>query len=254
MKIWIAALGAVLGTQALAQEKPLEASEGMMVLRVVTNAAVPHALMGYNTKWQRLVLQSADGAEVIVNPSAEDGRRSTQVFAQPLPEGRYKPVALRSTGTIPLSGSDLEFEVKRSRVTNLGTLIVQPTGNSEYTVLPFPGFDDTRELVAREMPKLAAAGTLGWAAGRGADGVASGPRWMVVSNTAAGGIIGTITMNIIQAKIDADAKTEAIAAWKETADPAARLRLAKQYTYSLNALQRLPDGTLAAGTNLGQVM
>ncbi len=262
MRTLIAVVAALFaGSHALAQpDKPpqsFEGTNGYVVLRIVTNAAVPLVLMGYNTKWRTLVLQSADGGEVPLNPAPDDGRRSTQVFAQQLPEGRYKPLALRSAGTIPLTGSDLGFEVKRGRVTNLGTLVVQPIGNNEYTVLPFPGSDDLREFVAREAPAIAAAAggeALGWTGGKGADGTAAGPRWTVVSNTAAGGIIGTITMNIIQAELDSDAKTAPVAAWKETTDPAARLRLAKQNTYSLNALQRLPAGEIAAGTNLGQVM
>ena len=262
MRRWIAAAAAFLAcAHALAQSdrapQAFEGTNGFVVLRIVTNAAVPLALMGYNTKWRTLALQSADGAEVQLSPAPDDGRRSTQVFAQQLPEGRYNPVVLRSTGTISLSGSDLGFEVKRGRVTNLGTLVVQPTGNNEYTVLPFPGSEDLRELVAREAPALAAAAggeTLGWSGGKGADGTALGPHWTVVSNTAAGGIIGTITMNIIQAKIDSEAKTAPVVAWKQTTDPAARLRLAKQSTYSLNAVQRLPGGEIAAGTNLGQVM
>jgi photosystem II stability/assembly factor-like uncharacterized protein len=236
----------------------LEGSNGFVLIRIVTNAAVPQPLMGYHTKWRDLVVQSADGTEVKLSPAPDAGRRSTQVFAQPLAEGRYKPVALRSNAAgIPLAPNDLEFEVKRGRVTNLGTLIVQPTGNSEYTVVPFPGAEDMREYLARELPALAAvagADTLGWSGGKVADGTASGPRWLVVSNTAAGGIVGTITMNIIQAKIDADARTASVAAWKEATDGATRLRLAKQYSYSLNGLQRLPDGRIAAGSNLGQVL
>ena len=246
---------------ALAQSaKPetLEGSNGFVVIRTVTNAAVPQVLMGYNTRWRNLVLRSAAGSDVTLDTAPDGGRRSTQVFAQRLAEGRYKLVALRSGGaSISLAGSALEFEVKRGQVSNLGTLIVQPVGNNEYTVLPFPGIADIREYLAREQPALAAAPgaeSLAWSGGKGADGTSSGPQWLAVSNTAAGGIVGTITLNLIQAKLDADAKTAPVVAWKEAADGAARLRLAKQYTYALNGLQRLPDGRIAAGTNLGQVL
>lgn len=236
----------------------LEGNNGFVLVRIVTHSAVPHPLMGYNTGWRNLVLQSADGAQALLSPAPAAGRRSTQVYAQPLAEGRYKPVALRlASAAISLVPNDLEFEVKRGRVTNLGTLIVQPIGNNEYTVVPFAGNADLREYLARESPALAAvagADTLGWSGGKSADGVATGPNWVVVSNTAAGGIIGTITMNIIQAKINADARTAPVVAWKETTEPAARLRLAKQNTYALNALQRLADGRIAAGTNLGQIL
>ena len=261
MRVGIGLAALIACAWALAQSgKPqaLEANNGFVLIRIVTNAAVPQVLMGYNTRWRDLVLQSADGTEVKLSSAPDAGRRSTQVFAQPLAEGRYKPVALRSGGAgIPLAPNDLEFEVKRGRVTNLGTLIVQPTGNNEFTLLLYPGAEDMREYLARELPALAAvagADTPGWRGGKGADGTASGPRWLVVSNTAAGGIVGTITMNLIQAKLDADAKTAPVVAWKEAIDGAARLRLAKQYSYSLNGLQRLPDGRIAAGSNLGQVL
>jgi len=261
MRTWIAIAAFLACACALAQpDKPqtLEGNNGFVLIRVVTHAAVPHPLMGHNTRWRNLVLQSADGAQVQLSSAPDAGRRSTQVYARPLAEGRYKPMALRSSGaSISIAPNDLEFEVKRGQVANLGTLIVQPTGNNEYTVVPFAGISDLREYLARESPSLAAiagAETLGWSSGKGADGAAGGPNWLVVSNTAAGGIIGTITMNLIQAKINADAKTAPVAAWKETTDPAARLRLAKQNTYSLNGIQRLPDGRIAAGTNLGQVL
>ena len=245
---------------ALAQPDKLamEGNNGYVLVRIVTHAAVPHPLMGYNTRWRDLVVKSADGTEVRISPAPDAGRRSTQVFAQPLAEGRYKLAGLRSSGAgIPLAPGDLEFEVKRGQVANLGTLIIQPIGNNEYAVVLYAGVADLQEYLAREQPALAGvagAGTLGWSVGKGADGAASGPQWLVVSNTAAGGIIGTITMNLIQAKINADAKTAPVAAWKETNDPAARLRLAKQHTYSLNGIQRLLDGRIAAGTNLGQVL
>jgi hypothetical protein len=261
MRIWLAVAAILACACALAQsDKPqaLEGGNGFVVVRVVTHAAVPHPLMGYNTRWRNLVLQSPGGAQVQLSSAPDAGRRSTQIFAEQLAEGRYRVAALRSGGaSISLAPSGLDFEVKRGRITNLGTLIVQPVGNSEYTVLPFPGIDDVREYLAREQPTIAAAAgaeTLGWSGGKSADGTASGPRWLAVSNTAAGGIIGTITMNLIQAKIDADAKTVPVAAWKETTGDADRLRLAKRQTYSLNALQRLPDGRIAAGTNLGQVL
>ena len=174
IRVWIGVAALLACAWALAQSgKPeaLEGSNGFVLIRIVTNAAVPQVLMGYHTKWRDLVLQSADGTEVKLAPAPDAGRRSTQVFAQPLAEGRYKPVALRSNAAgIPLAPNDLEFEVKRGRVTNLGTLIVQPTGNSEYTVLPFPGTEDMREYLARELPALAAAAggeTLGWSGGTG---------------------------------------------------------------------------------------
>src|SRR6478735_12815563 len=110
MRSWIAAAAAFLAcAHALAQSdkvpQAFEGTNGFVVLRIVTNAAVPLPLMGYSTKWRNLVLQSADGAEVLLSPAPEDGRRSTQVFAQQMPEGRYKAAVLRSTGTIPLSGN-----------------------------------------------------------------------------------------------------------------------------------------------------
>jgi photosystem II stability/assembly factor-like uncharacterized protein len=262
MKRWIAAAAALACAHALAQaDKGLQAFEGkngFVAVRIVTNVGIPHPLMGYNTAWRTLALKAADGGtDVQLSPMPEGGRRSTQVFAQQLAPGRYKPGSLRTGGvTIPLAANDLDFEVQSGRITNLGTLILQPMGNSEYTVLPFPGADDLREVLARDVPALVAAGgePLGWTGGKGADGTALGPRWTVVSNTVAGGIVGTITMNLIQAKIESDGKTAPVAAWKETTDPAVRLRMAKQSTYSLNALQTLPTGEIVAGTNLGQVM
>ena len=77
-----AALLASACVLAQADKPALEGNNGYVLVRIVTHAAVPHPLMGHNTRWRNLTLKSADGADVQLSPAPDAGRRSTQVFAQ----------------------------------------------------------------------------------------------------------------------------------------------------------------------------
>ena len=263
-RFWVfLALLLALGAAAAQVQNPakvLEAGSGLVAVRVVTNTSVPAAMMSYASKWTTLSVRGADEREHSLQPLPDEGRRRSQIFSGSLPEGQYRIVSLRSGGiVIPLPESSLQFEVRAAHLSNLGTIIYQPTGNRGYTVLQYPAREDIQRALQRELPELSALAlsnpVLGWQGASGAaDGNVVGPNFVVVSNSAAVGVVGTITFGVIGSIVERTNATDPVLAWQQVQDPGARLVLAKESTYALNALQRLPGGEIVAGTNLGQVL
>ena len=87
-----------------------------------------------------------------------------------------------------------------------------------------------------------------------ASGTISGPRTLVVSNSAAVGIIGTITVGVMQAISDRVGATDPVIAWRETTDPQSRLKLAKQSSFAINNIQSVSSGEVVFSSNLGQII
>lgn len=247
-------------------ERPSSFSDdkGLVALRIVTNTAAIDLAVGFSNKWGSLNVEHSDGTRAQLIAENDDGRRSTQIFAGLIPEGRYQITGLVAGQgglgrSVSLKDQGMTFEVRREHITNLGTLIYQPIGNRETTVLRYPSTDDVQRFLRTNFSGLSelSAGrpVLGWLdVEQNTSGKVASGSVIVVSNSATMGIVGTITMGVMQAISDRAGATASIAEWHETTDAAARLSLAKQSTYALNNIQELPSGEIIAGTNLGQIV
>lgn len=239
-------------------------AKGLVALRIVTNTAAIDPAVGFSNKWTIINVERSDGVHAQLTAENDDGRRSTQVFSGLLPEGSYQiagVVAGRGalSRSVSLKDQGMTFEVRREHVTNLGTLIYQPIGNRETTLLRYPSREDVQMFLRKNSPDLieqaAVSPVLGWSdAEQSANGKVASGSVIVVSNSATMGIVGTITIGVMQAISDRAGATSSIAEWHETTDPSARLTLAKQSTYALNNIQKMASGEIIAGTNLGQII
>lgn len=259
LPILIALLSGCVSTPQVT-ERPTNFGDdkGFVAIRVITNSPVLDPAQGLSNKWRALRAKSVDGTEFSLLPENGEGRRSSQLFSALLPEGKYRLTALTGGLTASLLDSNLEFDVQKSHITNLGTLIYQPTGNRAYTILQVVRQDDVQSALAAEYPQLYKAAmpnpVLSWkASGNTSDGTIQS-RSAVVVGVPLVSVVGTLTVGIMQAISDRAGATAAIDAWKTTTDPTARMSLAKEGTYSLNNLQQMPGGEIIAGTNLGQIL
>ena len=110
---------------------------------------------GFSNKGTTLKLKAPDGRLLALSPEPDEGRRTSQVFTELLPPGRYQVVGLVGgmlRFTVSLEELDLKFEVRKGHLTNLGTLIYQPTGNREYTLLRYPTNNDISEFLKVSYP------------------------------------------------------------------------------------------------------
>lgn len=232
--------------------------KGFVVVRVITNSPVLDPAGGLSNKWGALRVKSVDGTEFSLLPENGEGRRSSQLFSALLPQGEYRVTALIGGLTASLLESNLEFDIQKSHITNLGTLIYQPTGNRAYTVLQVTRQNDVQSALTTEYPQLYKAAmsnpVLSWrSSGNSSNGTIQSPSTVVVGVPLVS-LVGTLTVGIMQAISDRAGATAAIDAWKTTTDPTAKMALAKEGTYSLNNLQQMPGGEIIAGTNLGQIL
>lgn len=270
--IWLAALAflsffaASTRAEGLAAENVLSFAEhkGFFALRVATNTPSIAPAAGLTNKWDKLLLERSDGSTVTLLPE-KGASRSTQIFTGMLPEGHYQLLGLAAGRgaigkAVSLKGLGMAFEIRAGQITNPGTLIYQPVGNLEATFLRYPRNDDVQEFLARhdeEWVKASAGkAVLGWSDTNALltkERVMSG-QTIVTSNSVTMGIVGTITMGVMQAISDRAGAIDPISEWQETKEPAARLALAKQNSYALNNIQALESGEIVAGSNFGQVI
>lgn len=239
-------------------------NKGFFALRIASNTPSIAPASGLINKWDRLLIEGSDGSSLTLLPE-KGGSRSTQIFTSMLPEGSYQLIGLGAGKgaigkAVSLQGQEIRFEIRAGQITNPGMLIYQPVGNLEVTFLRYPRNDDVQEFLAQRYGQLmkasASKAILGWSdndalltKGR----VVSG-QTIVTSNSVTMGIVGTITMGVMQAISDRAGAIDPITEWHETKEPAARLALAKQHSYALNNIQALESGEIIAGSNFGQVV
>jgi len=243
------------------------ADAGLFTTRILTNASsTTRGAFLYFNQWETLTLVDASKREIEIKAEKAGGNNSSQVFEAVLPAGKYQLLQMvsprmptRVTGD--LRGVIGEFEVRPQTVTSLGTLIYQPTGNQGYTIL-CDGFDAPEvERVRINYPALHQA-MAGHAPVRpclsnevaSRSSQAQQGRTLVLSNSGATAVVGTLTIGLIQSLIQKASATEAIQAWKDEQSPQKRLAMARSSTYAFNAALMLESGDVLAGSNLGQVL
>ncbi|MEC5386599.1 YCF48-related protein [Uliginosibacterium sp. H3] len=233
-------------------------------MRTMTNtASLDRGNTVYFNQWQSVRLTDAQGKQVELLPWGQSGQSNTQIFAAQLPAGQYKLHSLyaRLIGgiTVPLESLQESFEVQASRTTGLGTVIVQPTGNRETTVLR----DYNSSSLARiyreaygPLARLPGSGDLLASSGAGGNDVGGVRKGgvVVVSNSVSVGAIGTLFLAGMQSLVDHASATEVVEAWRKEKDPNKRIEMAKDSTYRFNSPKMLPDGSLIAGSGLGQLL
>lgn len=236
------------------------AGNGFAAIRVVTNTAAVDASVGLNNRWLYLYVKDSSGKNYTLTWAISEGRRNSQVFKGFLPDGRYELSELDFLGVrqANLKKHGLTFNVKAGHITNLGTIVYQPTGNKGYALLRIDGNDDLRNAIHDEFPILCGNVT---GPDLAFDGVQTGSNATLTNPTmiATGGspltnAVGSATLGVMQLISDRMSATEAIAAWANTKDPVTRLNMAKSNTFALNGIQRLPGGEILAASNLGQVL
>lgn len=235
------------------------AGKGFVAIRVMSNSSSVDPALGIVSRWWNLLVQDAGGKTHTLELSAAEGRRTTQVFSGFLPDGKYELLGLTlGAKSADLRNKGLTFDVKAFRITNLGSIIYQPTGNRGYAVLRSDKDDDMRTMLRGEYPMLSrsvSGAELAFDSVHiGQDGALATASPTVIGGTALTNAVGTITVGVMLAITDKLSATEAIAAWENITDPASRLGLAKSNTFSLNGIQQLPTGELLAASNLGQVL
>lgn len=250
-------------------EKPslpetLADKHGVAIVRVVTNAStVDRGSAIYLNQWLGLKLLNQEDKIVELKPLKLGGLSGSQILAAELPAGKYRllNVYTRLAGEtgVSLSGANESFEVQAATLTALGTIIVQPTGNHQFTTLRDLDNSGLIRMLNHAAPRLAESvrsknvltsslGPVDGTSNFGRGGV------IVTSNSATTAVVGTLTMGIINALIDQASATEASAAWRTERDPVKRLAMAKDSTYALNTPTVLDSGELMAGSNLGQIL
>ena len=241
-----------------------EAGKGLVLIRTMTNAAsLDRGNTVYFNQWLSVRLTDAQGKLVEVLPWGQGGQSNTQIFAAQLPAGQYKLHSLftRFIGgvTVPLEGLQESFEVQASRATGLGTVIVQPTGNRETTVLR----DFNNASLARiyreaygPLARMPGSGELLASSGAGSSDAGDVKKGgvVVVSNSVGAGLIGTLFMAGMQNLVDRASATEVVEAWRKEKDPNKRIEMARDSTYRFNSPKMLPNGSLIAGSGLGQLL
>lgn len=160
-------------TGGLKPDAPLPAEQGLLVVRIVSNADEPERwdwLEIWSVERQKLhsltpLERVGDASAVLVSARVE----STTMFAGPLPPGQYRLDAVRSTKTLgtivqtttaPLHGPLGTFRIQAGRVTNLGTVIHQPELNSnaaqKYLVTQVTAEAELTALLKQRFPVIAA--------------------------------------------------------------------------------------------------
>jgi photosystem II stability/assembly factor-like uncharacterized protein len=174
-RLAVASLGAVIlagcATGGLKPDSPLPAQQGLLVVRIASNADEPE-------RWDTLEVWSIDQKKLtFLSPVAP--AMSTSIFVDALPPGQYRLDALKSvkrlgnlilTRTAPLHERLGTFRIEAGQVTNLGTVVIQPELNSassqQYAVTLTTVPAELETLLQRRLPVIAAAAlgkpVLGW--------------------------------------------------------------------------------------------
>lgn len=238
--------------------------KGFAVVRVVTNTASFNSTLGLNNAWTGMTVSGAKNSQAQLPIRISASRRTSQVFAGFLPEGRHrlKSLLFLTSQSADLERFDLEFEVRDSQISNLGTIVFQPTGNQGYVIVQHEKHDDVRQMLRVEFPmlsKLAVAESdqsFRVASSAKLDGASVPPGGALnsVPRNAATGAVQGITVTAMQLLANSMLATDELKEWSEVTDPSARLALAKSHTYSLNNLQQLQSGEILAASNLGQIL
>lgn len=270
MKSLLILLSALLiSACATAPEKPalpevLTEKHGVVIVRVVTNAStVDRGSAIYLNQWLGLKLLDQADKVVEIKPLKSGGVSDSQIFAGELPAGKYRLLSIYTrlageTG-VGLNGANESFEIQAATLTALGTIIVQPTGNHQFTTLRDFESNDLSRMLNHAAPSLASSlrskkvltsslDTVDGNANFGRGGV------VVSSNSVTTAAVGTLTIGVINKLIDHASATEESAAWRKEKDPIKRLAMAKDSTYALNTPIMLNSGELLTGSNLGQVL
>lgn len=259
----LATIAAATETALLPEE--FKGNTGFVIARVLTNSSTTDRFNGiFFNQWESVVLTDEKGEEHALTLDHSGGRNSTQIFVGLLAPGKYSLQRLVSPRiarrTIANVREGISFDIKANHVTSLGTLIYQPIGNHEYSILHEQHDGPLLALIKANYPKIDLAAVnnpllqIAAVPAGGIGGQAVGSRTIVVSNSATTAVVGTLTLGIIQHLIDKASNTDLMKAWVEEKDPFRRLEMARQSTYAFNSPIQLPSGVLLAGSNLGQVL
>ena len=227
-------------------DKDTQQSRGFVAIRIYANTpdTEPHS-------WTGLAVTSAGGDKFNLDIKRSETRRTSKIFAGYLPQGHYRLRGLTGLRSNPEIGPGFEFDVRPGTLTNLGTLIFQPTGEGKATFVTFAKYGDLAGILPEEFRELAQGGAdrkpLGWHRANSENVGTSGQE---VASPMQAGITGAVIASIVNARNLTDKRAD----WADATDPARRLLISKGSTYSLNAVQELPNGELLAGSNLGQLL
>jgi len=173
------ALSACAGPSVLTRDSRLAATEGVVVVRLVSNLEFPD--------WRSISVKSDASGESFTLRPVPYAVRGSYVFAAALPEGSYTADSMyaffyagsNETGSIslevnaPIAALTGSFRIAGGRVTNLGTLVYQPgrtlsAEQGEFSLAIDPTPAPTTALFATAFPNFAEVvrgkPELGWAA------------------------------------------------------------------------------------------
>lgn len=241
-----------------AKEQPAaeQAAPGLVVGRLA------HNMSWINVYFLRFNYLSAKGgpknSSVTFNTepamSGLGTKQTTFQFAKRLPAGKYQLTGLGSingamTTESKLDGSMPTFEVTSGGVTDLGLLVVQPTGGGKAVLLPVDDPSPVDELVRTYFPDEVAAASGAVTRWPGA------ATWTAQSFTYGdtdASALGLV-VDVINASIEKGARLRAQARWQEAKTAADYLAIAKSATTMLSEPAVTSDGTMYFGSGLGQV-
>lgn len=241
-----------------------DAGSGFGIVRVVTNTAtLDRGNIVHFNQWNEVKVIDKNGDLFELKSDSQGGESNSQIFIGQLPEGSYRLHSLHtrfvSGIALPLQDLNESFEVKPARLTALGTIVVQPTGNHQFTKLRDFGIESLVRYFNDAFPSLSRTARRDEVLQSSVSDTVAPERVakggvIVESNSATMAITGTLTIAVIQHLIDKASATEIIEAWRREKDPLKRFGMARDSTYGFNSPLMLASGELLAGSGLGQVL
>ncbi|MFC4311245.1 hypothetical protein ACFPN2_19255 [Steroidobacter flavus] len=241
--------------QAKEQPTAEQAAPGLVVGRLA------HNMSWINVYFLRFNSLSAKGGpknssvtfEMEPAMSGLGTKQTTFYFAKRLPAGKYQLTGLGSINGAMTTESKLDasiptFEVTSGGVTDLGLLVVQPTGGGKAVLLPVDDPSPVDELVRTYFPDEVAAASGAVTRWPGVATWAAQP--FTYGDTDSG--LGMV-VDAINAGIEKGNRLKAQARWQEAKTAADYLAIAKTATTMLSEPAVAADGTMYFGSGLGQV-
>lgn len=237
--IVVALLASSLNACSLPQVKPtdaLEPEKGFVIVRIVNNVDFIFSL---TTSWDELRISEAreDGRLFTLRQVDLPTTKSTQTFSAQLPQGTYTLSHLHLFVGNYKMWAPLDklgtFKVAPGHITNLGTIIYQPTGGRRYQLIYTNTKGEVQELMKSNYP--------------------------VINNNAAGKeMIGwdnkSLLENIVIAPSDYLKSLESGVTQKNILYKSTALSFAKENSAGFNNPRQILSGEIFAGRKLGQIL
>jgi photosystem II stability/assembly factor-like uncharacterized protein len=245
-------VGLTLATAVPAKPAAVKGPSGYVLLRVAKNTAlVGRQARDFTTVTVSSVGETARSWRLALLPGGD----RTRTFGALLPEGTYRLRALEAPGieatdfvTIPLAPpANLgTFQVRAGELAWLDTLMFQPLGAGEATLVPVASGVDGRALLTRLAPDMVPS-----LADKPPGGWQRPDAWGLEAKSLA--IVGPALRALVANKHDRDYLAPANATLRGASTEAELLALMKKMPGQINGGYLHEDGTALYGSSFGQI-